>query len=68
MANHNGLKVCKPFTFQFILAAQSNPWEVTVSVDASTAATDTVAGAGYSLVSQQKACNSAFGGDTTQEN
>ena len=55
-------------TFWLIIAVTSNPWEVTVSVDASTAATDTVAGAGYNLVSQQKACNSAFGGDTTQEN
>ena len=44
-------------------ASTSNPWEVTVSVDDTT----TYTAGGFSLVSQQKACNTAYGGDPTQE-
>ena len=47
-----------------ITAAQANPWELHVAVDDDT----TYTAGGFSLVSQQKACYSSYGGDTTQEN
>ena len=46
-----------------IIAATNNPWEVNVVVEDAT----TYTAGGFSLVSQQKACYSAYGGDTTQE-
>ena len=56
-----------PHTF---LAATANPWEVTVVVYESEEDDEDDTeynSAGFSLVSQQKGCYSAYGGDTTQE-
>ena len=49
------------------IAANSNPWEVTVVVFESEEDDTDYNSAGFSLVSQQKGCYSAYGGDTTQE-
>ena len=59
--------LCDTSNYIFI-AATGNPWEVTVVVFESVEDDNTdYNSAGFSLVSQQKGCYSAYGGDTTQE-